>query len=113
MSYLEDYYNQYDEEGRLLSPHGKVEYLTTMKYIQACLSELPGTIQRHIGQAGISCNRGGVGRSQSGTAESQARRFRTYHRHAGERPGSVRVSGRFFLRDDAAGADVSPLHAGR
>ena len=41
MSYLEDYYNQYDEEGRLLSPHGKVEYLTTMKYIQACLSELP------------------------------------------------------------------------
>ena len=40
MSYLEDYYNQYDEEGRLLSPHGKVEYLTTMKYIQACLSEL-------------------------------------------------------------------------
>ena len=31
MSYLEDFYNQYDEEGRLLSHHGKVEYLTTMK----------------------------------------------------------------------------------
>ncbi len=39
MSYLEDYYNQYDEEGRLLSRHGQVEYLTTMKYIRECLSE--------------------------------------------------------------------------
>ena len=40
MSYLEDYYNQYNEEGRLLSPHGSVEYLTTMKYIRECLSAL-------------------------------------------------------------------------
>ncbi len=38
MSYLEDYYNSYDEEGRLLSRHGQVEYLTTMKYIRECLS---------------------------------------------------------------------------
>ncbi len=41
MSYLEDYYNSYDEEGRLLSRHGQVEYLTTMKYIRECLSGLP------------------------------------------------------------------------
>ena len=40
MSYLEDYYNNYDEEGRLLSRHGQVEYLTTMKYIRECLSKL-------------------------------------------------------------------------
>ncbi len=33
MNYLEDYYSNYDEEGRLLSQHGQVEYLTTMKYI--------------------------------------------------------------------------------
>ena len=38
MSYLEDYYNNYDEEGRLLSRHGQVEYLTTMKYIREYLS---------------------------------------------------------------------------
>ena len=38
MSYLEEYYNNYDEEGRLLSQHGQVEYLTTMKYIRECLS---------------------------------------------------------------------------
>lgn len=33
MNYLENYYSNYDEEGRLLSRHGQVEYLTTMKYI--------------------------------------------------------------------------------
>ena len=37
MSYLEEYYNNYDEEGRLLSRHGQVEYLTTMRYIEECL----------------------------------------------------------------------------
>ena len=38
MSYLEDFYNSLcDEEGRLLSRHGQVEYLTTMKYIHECL----------------------------------------------------------------------------
>ena len=41
MSYLEDYYNSYDEEGRLLSRHGQVEYLTTMKYIRERLAETP------------------------------------------------------------------------
>ena len=40
MSYLEDYYNNYDEEGRLLSRHGQVEYLTTMKYIREYLALL-------------------------------------------------------------------------
>ena len=38
MSYIEDYYNSYDEDGRLLSRHGQVEYLTTMKYIRECLA---------------------------------------------------------------------------
>ena len=40
MSYLEDYYNNYNEEGRLLSRHGQVEYLTTMKYIRESLSQM-------------------------------------------------------------------------
>ena len=40
MNYLEEYYNAYDEEGRLLSRHGQVEYLTTMKYIEKCLKGL-------------------------------------------------------------------------
>lgn len=33
MNYLEDYYSTYEEDKRLLSRHGQVEYLTTMKYI--------------------------------------------------------------------------------
>ena len=37
MNYLEEYYNRYDEEGRLLSRHGQVEYLTTVRYIEECL----------------------------------------------------------------------------
>ena len=39
MDYLNEYYSNCDEDGRLLSRHGQVEYLTTMKYIRACLSE--------------------------------------------------------------------------
>ena len=40
MNYLEEYYSQYDEEGRLLSRHGQVEYLTTMRYIEECLENI-------------------------------------------------------------------------
>ena len=40
MSLLEEYYNSRDEEKRLLSQHGQVEYLTTMKYIHECISNL-------------------------------------------------------------------------
>ena len=38
MNYLEQYYNSYNEEGRLMSQHGQVEYLTTMKYIDESLA---------------------------------------------------------------------------
>ena len=41
MNYLEEYYISYDEEGRLMSRHGQVEYLTTMKYIKESLSGIP------------------------------------------------------------------------
>ena len=39
MDYLEQYYSNYDEEGRLLSKHGQVEFLTTMKYIHEYLKD--------------------------------------------------------------------------
>ena len=41
MNYLEEYYSNYDEDGRLLSRHGQVEYLTTMRYIEECLEGIP------------------------------------------------------------------------
>ncbi len=36
--YLNEYYNNHDEDGRLNSRHGQVEYLTTMRYIQKYLN---------------------------------------------------------------------------
>ena len=39
MNYLEEYYSNYDEEGRLLVRHGQVEYITTMTYIHRYLEE--------------------------------------------------------------------------
>lgn len=39
MNELENYYENYNEEGRLLSRHGQVEYLTTQKYIHQILAD--------------------------------------------------------------------------
>ena len=44
---LTEYYSNYDEEGRLLSRHGSVEYLTTMRYIERYLK--PGMRILEIG----------------------------------------------------------------
>ncbi len=49
MDYLENYYNNYDEDGRLLSQHGQVEYLTTQKYIHECLHKTRGTTVLEVG----------------------------------------------------------------
>ena len=39
-TFLESFYNEYDEDGRLASSRlGKVEYLTTRKYIDPLLSD--------------------------------------------------------------------------
>ena len=35
--YLIDFYNHYDEENRLASRHGSIEFLTTMRYIEKYL----------------------------------------------------------------------------
>lgn len=40
MDFLESYYNSYDEESRLLSQHGQVEYITTQKYIHEYLRDV-------------------------------------------------------------------------
>ena len=37
MSLLDEYYNSRDEDKRLLSQHGQVEYLTTMRFIHECI----------------------------------------------------------------------------
>lgn len=47
MDYLKNYYENYDEDSRLLSRRGQLEYLTTMGYIQAYLK--PGMRILEIG----------------------------------------------------------------
>ncbi len=39
LKYLTEYYNNYDEEGRLTSKYGQVEFITTMKYIDKYLEK--------------------------------------------------------------------------
>ena len=46
---LTDFYTNYDEEGRLLSRHGSVEFLTTMRYVDKYLR--PGMRVLEIGAA--------------------------------------------------------------
>ena len=46
---LTNFYSNYDEEGRLLSKHGQVEYLTTMRYMDQFLQ--PGMRILEIGAA--------------------------------------------------------------
>ncbi|MBP9997410.1 MAG: methyltransferase domain-containing protein [Lachnospiraceae bacterium] len=40
MGYIEDYYNKFNEEKRLDSRHGQVEYTITMKYIHEVLADI-------------------------------------------------------------------------
>lgn len=49
MDFLESYYNSYNEDGRLLSQHGQVEYITTQKYIHECLAGFRGGSILEIG----------------------------------------------------------------
>lgn len=49
MRVLKEYYENYDEESRLLSKHGSVEFLTTMRYIEKYLR--PGMRICEIGAA--------------------------------------------------------------
>ena len=48
---IKQYYEAYDEEGRLLSKHGQVEYITTQKYIHACAEEISAKNIIEIGAA--------------------------------------------------------------
>ena len=45
--YIIDFYNQYDEDSRLVSKHGTVEFLTTMRYIEKYMK--PGSRVIEIG----------------------------------------------------------------
>ncbi len=64
--YLIDFYRHYDEDGRLASRHGSVEFLTTMHYIEKYLrpgfrileiAAEPGVIPMRLQGAAMRCRR--------------------------------------------------------
>ena len=63
MNELEAYYNKYNEEKRLLRPYGRVEYLTTMKYIHEEIGDRKGV---KILDLGCATGRYSVPLSQEG-----------------------------------------------
>ena len=65
MDHLESYYNRYDEEGRLLSQHGRVEYVTTQKYIHEALA---GDKRKKILEIGAGTGRYSVALAREGFA---------------------------------------------
>lgn len=63
MTELEQYYNKFNEEKRLSSRHGQVEYITTMKYIHKYLEDMP---QAAILDIGAGTGRYSVALAQEG-----------------------------------------------
>lgn len=63
MDYLENYYNSFNEDERLLSKHGQVEYITTMKYIHDFLN---GTEKVRILEVGAGTGRYSIPLAQEG-----------------------------------------------
>lgn len=53
-SILKEYYNAADEDSRLLSRHGRIEYLTTMRYVEA---ELAGDRSKRVLEIGAGTGR--------------------------------------------------------
>lgn len=58
---IHSYYNQYDEDGRLTSRHGQVEFLTTMRYIQRYLSPSVRILEIGAGTGRYSHTLAGLG----------------------------------------------------
>lgn len=63
MNYLEAYYNEYNEDGRLTSQHGQVEYITTQKYIHECIGNAGA---RKILEIGAGTGRYSIALSREG-----------------------------------------------
>ena len=56
MQLLEDYYSNYDEEGRLeTTPHGRIEFATTMHYVERYLTPGARVLEVGAGTGRYSC----------------------------------------------------------
>jgi ubiquinone/menaquinone biosynthesis C-methylase UbiE len=61
LKYLTEYYNNYNEEGRLISKHGQVEFITTMRYINKFLKK-----GMHVLEVGAGTGRYSLAISEKG-----------------------------------------------
>ena len=64
MDYLDAYYQSYDEDSRLLSRCGQVEYMTTMKYIHAYLNQCA---ERRVLEVGAGTGRYSLALAKEGS----------------------------------------------
>ena len=69
MTTLTEYYNKFNEDKRLNSRHGQVEYVTSMKYIHICLDEIRETSGKEKSQIRILDVGAGTGRYSIALAE--------------------------------------------
>lgn len=63
MNYLKEYYDNYDEDGRLLSRYGNIEFITSMKYIKRYLTEGARILEIGAGTGRYSHTLAGMGYS--------------------------------------------------
>ena len=61
LDHLTKYYENYDEDGRLLSRRGQIEYLTTMGYIQAYLQPGMKVLEIGAGTGRYTCTLASMG----------------------------------------------------
>ena len=69
MTDLEEYYNKFNEDKRLNSRHGQVEYLTSMKYIHEYLDWIARNTRKEKSQIRILDIVAGTGRYSIALAE--------------------------------------------
>ena len=69
MTNLEEYYNKFNEDKRLNSRHGQVEFRTSMRYIRQYLEEIAVLSGREKGQIKILDIGAGPGRYSIALAE--------------------------------------------
>ena len=89
MTDLEAYYNKFNEEKRLDSRHGRVEFVTSMHYIHQCLDEIVKERAKeeiHILDIGAGTGRYSVPLAQE---DRKSTRLNSSHRHTSRMPSSA------------------------
>ena len=119
--YLNDFYNHYDEDSRLLFQHGSVEFLTTMRYIEKYLKHGDkvleigagtGRYSHALARRGHPWTRWSWSRTTSRFSAKTPVLGKRHHR-TGQCSGSVRLCGQRLRCHASARPALSSVYAGR